>query len=510
MDDAGDYRYARRRRAITVAVSVVATVALCVGYAVADMCDVAPGVLTLRHVEHSTAAAAGRSIEAADVIADIDASKTIDPAAARALTDAFRASAAGFGGEFSIAIADASGNVVAENNIDVPRTPASTMKTLTAYAAAVELDMGKTLDTQTYLEQSQDGAARLVLKGNGDMLLGAGASDANHINGRAGLGTLAGRTAQALRQRGITSVTLAYDDTLFGNDRWPQGIAELDTDHLYYAPTASMAVDGGRNWNGTGPANPDVFSAYPALSMQPARDAALVFQQRLAEQGITVQGFVSQGTVAGASHPLASVRSASLNEIMAFTMRHSDNSLAEEFGRLLAVDGEPKTVLDIGCGIGNSTQVVAEHFPHARVVGADNSPAGAVQAVKSVLERKGITTTGLDMRNCSGLTEDSKLTARTLLEVQLRNLAAGSGAAAAEGMSVMGFVGTAESRLNDADEAGLIRVKTGSLGDVTSMTGNVSRLNGGALTFAVIVNNPTDFAAAKAAIDTFVAGLPKL
>ena len=77
-----------------------------------------------------------------------------------------------------------------------------------------------------------------------------------------------------------------------------------------------------------------------------------------------------------------------------------------------------------------------------------------MQAVKSVLERKGITTTGLDMRNCSGLTEDSKLTARTLLEVQLRNLAGGSGAAAAEGMSIMGFVGTAESRLNDADEAG--------------------------------------------------------
>ena len=39
-----------------------------------------------------------------------------------------------------------------------------------------------------------------------------------------------------------------------------------------------------------------------------------------------------------------------------------------------AVEGEPKTVLDIGCGIGNSTQVVAEHLPHARVVGAANSP----------------------------------------------------------------------------------------------------------------------------------------
>ena len=51
-----------------MAVSVVATVALCVGYAVADMCDVAPGVLTLRQVEHSTVAAAGRSIEAADAM----------------------------------------------------------------------------------------------------------------------------------------------------------------------------------------------------------------------------------------------------------------------------------------------------------------------------------------------------------------------------------------------------------------------------------------------------------
>ena len=347
MDDSAEYRHVKRRRYITVALSVALTTVLCVGYVVADIFDKLPGVLTLQEVEHITAKTPGNAVPAATVVGGLDASKTVDAAAAKALISQFETAASDFGDEYAIAIADAAGNVVAEHALDKSYTPASTMKTLTAYAAAVELDMGKTLDTQTYLEQSQDGTARLVLKGNGDMLLGAGASDANHINGRAGLGTLAGRTAQALRQRGITSVTLAYDDTLFGNDRWPQGIAELDTDHLYYAPTASMAVDGGRNWNGTGPANPDVFSAYPALSMQPARDAALVFQQRLAEQGITVQGFVSQGTVAGASHPLASVRSASLNEIMAFTMRHSDNSLAEEFGRLLALQ-----------------------------VGADNSPAG--------------------------------------------------------------------------------------------------------------------------------------
>lgn len=481
MDDSAEYRHVKRRRYITVALSVALTTVLCVGYVVADIFDKLPGILTLQEVEHITAKTPGNAIPAATVVGGLDASKTVDAAAAKTLISQFETAASDFGGEYAIAIADAVGNVIAEHALDKSYTPASTMKTLTAYAAATTLDMGETLDTQTYLEQREDGTSRLVLKGNGDMLLGAGASDSSHINGRAGLGTLAASTAQALRQRGITSVTLVYDDSLFGNDRWPNGIAELDSNHVYYAPTASMAVDGGRNWNGAGPADPDMFSTYPALSTQPARETAQVFAQRLAEQGIAVNSSVEQGTVPEGTSSIAAVRSASLNEIMAFMLRHSDNSLAEEFGRLLALH-----------------------------LGADNSPTGAVRSVEQVLVQQGISTEGLIMPNCSGLSEESKLTARTLLEVQQRNLTSGAGAAAAEGLSVVGFVGTAANRLNDADEAGLIRVKTGSLGDVTSMTGNVSRHNGGALSFAVIVNNPDDFEAAKSAIDTFVAALPKL
>ena len=217
------------------------------------------------------------------------------------------------------------------------------------------------------------------------------------------------------------------------------------------------------------------------MSTQPAREAALVFAQRLTERGIAVNGSVEQGAVPDGTSPIATVSSASLNEIMAFMLRHSDNSLAEEFGRLLALH-----------------------------LNAGNSPAGAVQSVEQVLAQRGISTEGLTMVNCSGLAEDSKLTAHTLLDVQQRNLTSGSGSAAAEGLSIVGFVGTAANRLNDADEAGLIRAKTGSLGDVTSMTGNVSRHNGGALIFAVIVNDPDDSEAAKSAIDTFVAALPKL
>ena len=162
-------------------------------------------------------------------------------------------------------------------------------------------------------------------------------------------------------------------------------------------------------------------------------------------------------------------------------MRHSDNSLAEEFGRLLALE-----------------------------TGDGNSPEGAVKAVKQVLQQSGISTSGLTMLNCSGLARGSKITVRTLLDVQQRNLQEGSGTAAAEGLSIAGFIGTAASRLDDESEAGLIRVKTGSLGNVTAMTGNVSRSNGGALSFAVIVNDPDDMQSAKNAIDAFVAGLPRL
>ena len=55
-----------------------------------------------------------------------------------------------------------------------------------------------------------------------------------------------------------------------------------------------------------------------------------------------------------------------------------------------------------------------------------------------------------------------------------------------------------------------MRVKTGSLGEVTSMAGNISRIDGGALAFVVIVNNPTDIGKAREAIDTFIAGLAAL
>ena len=80
----------------------------------------------------------------------------------------------------------------------------------------------------------------------------------------------------------------------------------------------------------------------------------------------------------------------------------------------------------------------------------------------------------------------------------------------AEGLSIAGVGGHGAGSVYDDAVAGLLRVKTGSLGTVTSMAGNVSRTNGGALSFAVVVNNPEDYAAARSAIDSFITKLAGL
>ncbi|MBT1163290.1 D-alanyl-D-alanine carboxypeptidase/D-alanyl-D-alanine-endopeptidase [Bifidobacterium felsineum] len=479
-------RRSRASRRVTVAVSSLLTVALFAGYCVADIADVVPGMLTMKPVSDVTFAKPATAKTGEVIASQVDLNKSINTGQATSLMNELL-SAEGVGQDVSVIIQDAQGHTAAEHEADTPREPASTMKTLTALAASATLNMASTLDTQTFI--STDGGSNVVtLKGNGDMLLSAGASDLNHINGRAGLATLAQATAAALAQRGIDTVELNYDDTLFGENRIPQGLFDGESvlaDYtMYYTPVSSMAIDGGRQYSDAFPApsNPDDSAGYPELSQHTATDAAQRFAQLLEDNGITVNGDPVAAAAPSGTSPVASVSSATLSEILAYTLRHSDNTLAEEFGRL--------------------TALAKQNVP--------NSPEGGTQAVHATLQALGMDTAGLTMADCSGLSDGSQLTVRTLISVQQRNLKTGIGAPAAEGLSITGLIGTAADRYTDDKVAGLIRVKTGSLAHVTSMTGNVSRLGGGALAFAVVVNNPDDYEAARNAINSFITKLADL
>lgn len=460
-----------------VTVSVVVTLAVCVGYTIADVYDVAPGLLTAQSAPTRTYSAIPTPLAAGAVAGKADRDVPIDEKKAEKLITALGESEGT--GNFSAAIAAAGGTIAAERNLDTEREPASTTKTLTAFTAVHTLEMSGTLDTEVYLTHA-DTSPTIVLQGHGDMLLGEGQNDPSHINGRAGLATLAQNTAQSLRQRGIDQVALAVDDSLFGDDNTSTALEQNNDGNAMYTPLSSMAVDGGRMRYGL-TADPDAFTDYPTLSRTTASDAAQTFRSLLTQQGITVtDSSDTSGTEASAR--IAKVSSAPLNEVMAFMLRHSDNTLAELFARL--------TALKLGLG---------------------NSMDADIQAVVQVLRANDIPTDGLHLTSCSGLAAGTRLRIPTLLAVQ-RSLVGldDGGAAEIEGLSVPGLTGTARNRAANDDIKGLARVKTGSLGGVRALAGNVSREHGGVLLFAVIVNDSSDELAANNAIDDFMAGLAKL
>ena len=464
-------------RIAVVRVSVVVTLAVCVGYTIADVYDVAPGLLTAQSAPTRTYSAIPTPLAAGAVAGKADRDVPIDEKKAEKLITALGESEGT--GNFSVAIAAADGTIAAERNLDTEREPASTTKTLTAFAAVHTLEMSGTLDTEVYLTHA-DTSPTIVLQGHGDMLLGEGQNDPSHINGRAGLATLAQNTAQSLRQRGIDQVALAVDDSLFGDDNTSTALEQNNDGNAMYTPLSSMAVDGGRMRYGL-TADPDAFTDYPTLSRTTASDAAQTFRSLLTQQGITVtDSSDTSGTEASAR--IAKVSSAPLNEVMAFMLRHSDNTLAELFARL--------TALKLGLG---------------------NSMDADIQAVVQVLRANDIPTDGLHLTSCSGLAAGTRLRIPTLLAVQ-RSLVGldDGGAAEIEGLSVPGLTGTARNRAANDDIKGLARVKTGSLGGVRALAGNVSREHGGVLLFAVIVNDSSDELAANNAIDDFMAGLAKL
>lgn len=479
---------------LRIGISVTVALALSISYVLADLSGVLPAsmhVLQWQSARRITLDPA-RQIMRTDALITPSTHVALDAAKAQQLVGTL-VSSQGVGQELSIAVADEQGHIVAQHDVDTPREPASTAKTLTAFAASQVLDMSETLDTVLWLEGGASSPqhiaqpARVVLTGQGDMLLGAGQSDPNHINGRAGIATLVNQAVQQLQQLGISQIQLQYDDSLFGAQRLPQGVASMEDGLLYAAPLSSMAIDEGRNWQGLAkPDNPDEVGAYAPSTTNSALQVAQAVANQFAASGITVVESVqstSQPFDANASSASAVsvVPSAPLQEILQFTLQNSDNTLAQLFARLTAL---------------------ATH--------SGNSIASDVAAVTAQLSQAGISTQGLHLADCSGLSAGSKLTARTLIDIEQRSTQAGSAQVVARSLAVSGLSGTALHRSFSNNVAGQIHLKTGTLGNVTSMTGNVLRTHGGTLTFAVLVNNPENMWEAMQAVDTFVSALAQL
>lgn len=418
------------------------------------------------------------TLSAARGLAPLDASASI-PAASSVTAQVEPLLKADGGGSFTGLVQDAlTGQVLYDRGGSEGRVPASNLKLLTAVAALRSLGPEHRFTTSVVQGPA---SGQVVLVGGGDVLLGAGESNADQAMGHAGLATVATETVEALKAAGTTGeIKVLVDDSLFTgpalNPAWESG----DVAAGEVAPVYPLALTSARY-------NPAVTTG--PRPQDPAVTVAEEFAARLraagAAAGLTVAAAVERsprsaptGGEAGEPAVLAEAQSATVAEQVDLMLQASDNYLAEVLGRMASV-----------------------------AAGGPGSNDGATAAVRAQLTDAGINVDGIRLVDVCGLAMGNQVSARQFAEV-VRAIAAGTDSrlrAALDGFPVAGLTGTLDTRYGEestARGAGLVRAKTGTLNTVLALSGYVVDADGRLLVFSFIGNGLTPGAAGnKVALD---------
>jgi D-alanyl-D-alanine carboxypeptidase/D-alanyl-D-alanine-endopeptidase (penicillin-binding protein 4) len=349
------------------------------------------------------------------------------------------------------------GQVLYSGNATGGFTPASTNKLATAAAALRVLGPAARITTSVVLGASP---GSIVLVGGGDPTLAAGAPPASDYPQPATLAELARRTAQALRARGESRVQLGYDTSLYTGPGFAQGWTSDYVSTGNVTVITPLEVDQGRV---TAAGQPVDAAAGGLRSTNPAPQAAAAFAGFLAADGITATGAPAQAVAPARATTVATVQSPPLAEIVQWMLEQSNNVIAENLARQVAI-----------------------------ATGRQASFSGAAAAVIAVLRGLGVTDE-MQLYDGSGLSPDDKIAPAVL--VQLVRLAAAKPRLRPmlTGLPVEGFSGTlgpggSEFGPTGQDALGVVRAKTGNLNQVAALAGSVYAKNGQLLAFAVMAD----------------------
>ncbi|MEV6397258.1 D-alanyl-D-alanine carboxypeptidase/D-alanyl-D-alanine-endopeptidase [Streptomyces sp. NPDC051907] len=337
---------------------------------------------------------------------------------------------------------------------DAPMVPASTVKIATSVAALTALGPDHRIPTSVVA--AEDGES-LTLVGGGDPTLD-----------KARLAELADRTAAALRDRGSRVVRLTYDASLYkGPARHPIG----PNDNI--APVSALMVNQGRiDGSTSGPAR---------RSDDPAKDAAGVFAQLLAERGVAAKDAPAPGRAAAGSEPVAEVLSPPLSDLVERSLTTSDNDIAEALARHTALATD-ETADFTGAGKAVTRRLAALKLPLKGARFADGSGLNRADRVSAGL--------------LTGLLARAADPARPELRPVLT------------GLPVAGFSGTLQNRSpKTAPGTGPVRAKTGTLSGVNTLAGTVVTPDGRLLAFAFLAGDTAAPGAAQEALDRLAAAL---
>jgi len=375
------------------------------------------------------------------------------------------------GPQVGVLVTDLSdGQVLYSRDAGTGFTPASTTKIATAIAALQVLGPAARFHT-TVVTGAASGD--IVLVGGGDPTLAAGRPPSTDYPQPATLLDLASQTAQALRKRDVTSVQLGYDTSLYTGPGLAAGWSPAYVTTGNVTVITPLEVDQGRLTPSGQPQDADDPQNYSPRSADPAAQAAASFAGFLRADGITVQGTPSQVAAPAGATTLASVSSPPLSEIIQWMLEESNNVIAENLARHVAL-----------------------------ATGAQASFTGAAAAEEKVLSGLGVT--GVQLNDGSGLSPDNLITPAAL--VQLISLAASEPRlrSALTGLPVYGFSGTlapdgGTSFYSGGTAApGMVRAKTGNLSTAAALAGVAYARDGQLLAFAVMADKLSNLASAEA------------
>lgn len=458
-------------RRTLAAVTLVA--ALVAGYGVADAYDRVPGVLTIDEEVTQQAPAQPETTRV------LTAASTESPVPTTAgLTAALEGDATdpALGKRVGVVVRDAlTGEVLYTHDGDVPITPASTAKLLTAAAVAQTADLSRVMTTQVVAgEDPRD----LVLVAAGDTMLARGAGDPEAVEGRAGLADLARQVADSLPAKGEASYSLRLDMTYAHGERYPPTWDMADVAAGYTQGVTMIGLAGQR---------PTPFDASPKF---PERQVLKAFGKQLRAAGVKVDVDTSkkqwQTPAPEGAEVLGSVDSAPLGDVLALALDDSDNALTENVAR----------------------QVAAAH-------GAGTSTKEVSRWVRQTLEEAGVDLTGVRLKDNSGLSSGQKVPARVISNVMQLGITGSAReltSILAE-LPVAGLTGTLHDRFDTDDSrsaAGLARAKTGTLTGTSALAGTTMTADGRLLTYVILADKvppTTGTLGARAVLDRMVADL---
>jgi serine-type D-Ala-D-Ala carboxypeptidase/endopeptidase (penicillin-binding protein 4) len=353
------------------------------------------------------------------------------------------------------------GKVLYSRDGGSPSAPASTAKLATAVTALATLGPATRFRTRVV----QAGGNRIILVGGGDPTLAAGRPPAADYPQPATLRALAADTVRSLRARHRHSVSLGYDTSLYRGPGLAPGWPESYVTTGNVTDITALEVDQGRLSRNGQPQDADVPGNLRPRSQDPAGDAARAFARYLSGDGIKVAGPPRPATAGHAARQLAAVASPSLTAIVAQMLTESNNVIAENLARHLAIaTGRPATF------------------------------SGAAAAVTGVARRLGAGA-GIHLVDGSGLSPRDRIPAATL--VRLIGLAASPRhpelRAVITGLPVAGFSGTLSAGQSvfgnpGAAARGMVRAKTGNLDTVVSLAGLADDHDGTMLAFAFMAD----------------------